>query len=598
MASLYSSVREIARSLWALKPHLRGGRWLVAAVTVTSLLAVLMESIGVGLLVPLLSLLLGGEGARPMRPILWMQEMLPGRSSAFYTIAFCAAIVLMIVAKNAVLYLSTLLAVRFQRRISCNLRNDLFERIHSADLTLFESHKAGELANTLFFETERTLKFIEALQHFSQRLAMGLFYFLALFLISSKLTVLAVLLALIIGRSMFFLHRRLLRSGQEITRTNQELSAVASESFGGVRVIRSTHSLDRVLAKFSTLLNEKGRAEESAARSHALLVPMAEVLAVAGAMFIVGWAYIFLVKPRLILPSHLLGFGFILLRLLPLLSQLYGAQGHLLFMADGVRRVRDWLEKPVHPRRPFGNLGLDCLKQEIRIENLTYCYPDGRKALDDVSIRIPAGSTVALVGPSGSGKSTLSSILLRFRTPTGGRILVDGVDFWEFSSESWHRNVGIVEQEAFLFNDTLFANIAFGFPAVDEASVKHAVEVTNLTDVIAAMPDGLQTLVGERGTMLSGGQRQRLAIARALVRNPRILILDEATSALDNISEREVQLALENATSGRTVIVIAHRLSTIRNADHIVVMDSGRVIEQGTWEELSAREGMFARLNR
>jgi len=210
-------------------------------------------------------------------------------------------------------------------------------------------------------------------------------------------------------------------------------------------------------------------------------------------------------------------------------------------------------------------------------------------------MEIPAGKTIALVGESGSGKSTIASLLLRFRAPTEGTIEVDGIDYWEFSPATWHQNVAVVEQEAFLFHDTLANNIGYGFPDVTRDAIRLAVNRAHLDDVVTRLPDGLETIVGERGTMLSGGQRQRLAIARALVRDPKILILDEATSALDSISEKQVQAAIRDAQEGRTVVVIAHRLSTIRHADHIVVLSQGRVVEQGTWEELENLNGTFSR---
>ncbi len=296
------------------------------------------------------------------------------------------------------------------------------------------------------------------------------------------------------------------------------------------------------------------------------------------------------------LPSHLAGFGFILLRLLPLVNQVYGLLGTLIYLAPGVREVDKWLTAPDFPQHEFGEREFKTVEKEIRFHNLCYTYENGTEALKDISFTIPAGKTVALVGPSGSGKSTLATLLLRFRQPSAGQITVDGEDYWSYSPASWHQRVAVVEQEAFLFHDTLASNISYGYDHCTEADIKQAVADVFLDDVISELPEGLKTVVGERGTLLSGGQRQRLAIARALVRQPRIMILDEATSALDNISERQVQAALERATTGRTVLVIAHRLSTIRNADHIVVMEAGQVAEQGTWDELVARKGLFEKL--
>jgi ABC-type multidrug transport system fused ATPase/permease subunit len=275
---------------------------------------------------------------------------------------------------------------------------------------------------------------------------------------------------------------------------------------------------------------------------------------------------------------------------------MYGLQGYLLYLASGAIEVESWLQSPQHPKRPFGADRFEEFNTEIRFEDVSFGYANGREALKHISFSVPKGSTVALVGPSGSGKSTVASLLLRFRRPTDGRILVDGRDYWDFSAESWHRAVAIVEQDAFLFHDTMANNIGYGLDGVTKEALGRAVRLAHLEDLVNSLPAGLDTVVGERGTMLSGGQRQRLAIARALVRDPMILILDEATSALDTVSESEVQAALSEAQQGRTALVIAHRLSTVRHADHIVVLDEGRVVQQGTWDELARNPGVFARL--
>ena len=298
------------------------------------------------------------------------------------------------------------------------------------------------------------------------------------------------------------------------------------------------------------------------------------------------------------LSSYLLAYGFMLLRLLPLLNQLYGLQGHLLYLAGGVREVQVWLDTPVYPERPFGTRVYTPVRDAVRFERVSYTYPNGATALQDVEFSVPTGQTVAIVGSSGSGKSTLAALLLRFRAPTHGSITVDGVDYWEYSPESWHRATALVEQDAFLFHGTLRENIVYGFDRATPAALQRAIDVANLSDVVAQLPQGLETLVGERGAMVSGGQRQRIAIARAVIRDPSILILDEATSHLDSVSEQLVQQALLNASRGRTTIVIAHRLSTIREADKLIVLEHGRLVEEGSWEVLEGAGGAFQRLLR
>jgi ATP-binding cassette, subfamily B, bacterial MsbA len=596
MRTAIKSTIEVLQRLWRLRPHLRGGRHLILAVICASFLATMLESIGVGLLVPLLSLLLEGEEVAPMRPILKMQEWLPGNSTSFYVAIFCLLVLVAIVGKNVVLFLSQALGARLKKRTLVNLRNALFTKLQSAPLSLFEQRTPGELTNVCFNETARTNLAIDYLLLIIQRSSMAMLYLAMLCFISWPLTLLTLCLGILIGFSVGFLQRKLSSRGKEVSDNNQEVLSCLQDSFGGIRVVRATNSQQREIDRFHASNLKQATTDEKVTRYNSLMAPLGEIIAVTGAMLIVALAYWFFVSTGKMRAPHLAGFGFILLRLLPLINQLYGLLGTLVFLAPGVREVETWLTAPDFPLRPFGSKEFTEVKTAIRLEHLSFTYENGTEAIKDVSFTIPAGRTVALVGPSGSGKSTLATLLLRLRQPTKGSLTVDGTDYWDFTAASWHQRVSVVEQEAFLFHDTLAANISYGHETCTKDDIQKAVQDVSLEDMISELPDGLDTIVGERGNLLSGGQRQRLAIARTLVRKPAIMILDEATSALDNIAERQVQAALERARAGRTVVVIAHRLSTIRNADHIVVMQQGRVAEQGTWEELVARKGLFEKL--
>ncbi len=570
----------------------------LAAVLASSLFVMVFEGAGVGLLVPLLSLLLGGENATPMRPLQWLEGQLPGHSPAFYVAVICAAIVVAIAAKNTAAYIAQVIAADLKKRISVTLRDALFRRLHSADLDLFDRSPGGEIANVFLVETYRVALAIDVLVATLQRSSIGLFYLSALCYISWPLTLLVVALAAAIGGVLAFVYRRITSAGVELTELNHRIASLLTQSFAGVRIVRATNSQTQVIADFHALSIAQARAEERSTHASSLLFPLTETLAVVGAMLIVCCAYIFFVRPGHMLSSYLLAYGFMLLRLLPLLNQLYGLQGHLLYLAGGVREVQVWLDTPQYPERAFGTRVYTPIRDALRFERVSFTYPNGASALKDVEFSVPVGQTVAIVGSSGSGKSTLAAILLRFRTPTRGCITVDGIDYWDFSPESWHRATALVEQDAFLFHGTLRENIVYGFDGATPAAIQRAIDVANLSDVVAALPQGLDTLVGERGAMVSGGQRQRIAIARAVIRDPSILILDEATSHLDTVSEQLVQQALTNASRGRTTIVIAHRLSTIREADKLIVLEQGRLVEEGTWEALEAGGGAFHRLLR
>jgi len=589
---------EFALVVRRLRPFLKSERVRLAAVLASSLFVMIFEGAGVGLLVPLLSLLLGGENATPMRPLQWLERQLPGHSPAFYVVVICAAIVVAIAAKNVAAYVAQVLAADLKKRVSLTLRDALFRRLHTADLDVFDRSPGGEIANVFLVETYRVTLAIDVLVATLQRSSIGLFYLCALCYISWELTLLVLALAGAIGSVLAFVYRRISSAGVELTELNHRIASLLTQSFAGVRIVRATNSQAQVIADFHALSAAQARAEERSTHASSLLFPLTETLAVVGAMLIVCCAYIFYVRTGHMLSSYLLAYGFMLLRLLPLLNQLYGLQGHLLYLAGGVREVQAWLDTPTYPVRAFGTRVYTPLRDALRFERVSYTYPNGATALTEVDFSVPVGNTVAIVGSSGSGKSTLAALLLRFRTPTRGCITVDGVDYWDYSPESWHRATALVEQDAFLFHGTLRENIVYGFEGATPAAIQRAVDVANLADVVAQLPQGLDTLVGERGAMVSGGQRQRIAIARAVIRDPSILILDEATSHLDVVSEQLVQQALMNASRGRTTIVIAHRLSTIREADTLIVLEQGSVVEQGTWEALEAAGGAFQRLLR
>ena len=598
MKAWLQQLAELRKILAFLRPYLIKQPFLLAAVLVSALFVMLFEGFGVGLLVPLLNLLLGGERATPMRPLQWLERTLPGHSPAFYIGSIAVTIVLSVALKNVAFYTSLVLAARLKRRIAVSLRDDLFERLHRADLDLFDRLPGGDLANVFLVETYRTTVAIDAMLALIQRTSIAAFYVVALFFLSWPLTALVVVLAAALGSALSFVYARLKTTGVELTDLNHRMAGMLGQSFSGVRIVRATHSQDREIQQFHELNEAQAGAEERSAEALSLLFPITETLAVAGGMVIVTCAYIFLVRPGYMLSSYLLAYGFVLLRLLPLLNQLYGLHGHLAYLAGGIHEVKRWLDTPYFPERPFGTATFGGLSDSLSFEHVSYRYPNGKVALDDIHIAVPVGQTIAIVGSSGAGKSTLANILLRLRAPSAGRVTADGRDCWEFTAESWHRATALVEQDAFLFHGSLRENIVFGCDDVGEDALARAIADAHLSDVVSTLPDGLETLVGERGAMVSGGQRQRIAIARALLRNPSILILDEATSHLDAVSERLVQQALHNASRGRTTIIIAHRLSTIRDADRLIVLEHGRIVEEGTWDTLAAGGGAFERLMR
>jgi subfamily B ATP-binding cassette protein MsbA len=291
--------------------------------------------------------------------------------------------------------------------------------------------------------------------------------------------------------------------------------------------------------------------------------------------------------------SNLLTFFFVLFRLVPMIQDVNGVLAFLNTQAGAVENIKDLLKSQNKAYFKNGYLKFDGIQKAIDIEAVNFGYEPNHLVLKDITLTIEKGKMTALVGASGGGKTTLADLLARFHEPTNGRILLDGLDFQKFEINSLRWKMAIVGQKSFIFNTSIRHNIAYGTPLATEEEIIEAARLANALEFIQKLPQGFDTIIGADGMQLSGGQQQRIAIARALVRNPEILILDEPTSALDAITEQVIQELLDKFTIGRTVIVIAHRLSTVAKADKVVVIEQGKIMEQGSYQDLIQQQGKF-----
>jgi ABC-type multidrug transport system fused ATPase/permease subunit len=555
--------------------RLPASRGRIAGTVLLFVASGVLEGSTVGLLVPLLALMTSpGADVQRLVPLAgaWLARRDPHTTMVILGLGILALTAL----KNLLSICATASSGVLRARAAFELRRQLLERILGAPPATMERYTTGEITDVVVGEAYRVNRVFDACVAIVQRSIIALSYLLMMLILSWQLTVVAMAIGIAVSAMLRQLGRRTLRHGREVSRTSAQLARQVAEVVGGLRVIRTTSSHASFSGAFAVHSRNQTRADTGSSLGQAISQGAIETLGVAGALVLLTVAVTVWRTAGTLDVPRFLAFGFGLVRLLPAISVVYAALGIVTATVGSVERVLGWLDFPGYPTRPFGRARIPALADGIRFENVGLTYSDGHEALRALSFHLPAGETLAILGPSGSGKSTLASIVLRLREPTTGRVLFDGVDHWEFSPEAFHRAVGFVEQEPFLFNLSIAENVACGRPGIDRTAIGRALDLVQLRDLIERLPHGIDTVVAERGATLSGGQRQRLAIARAVVLDPQILVLDEPTSALDPETEAEVIRAMHAASAGRTTLIITHRPATFRFATRRLDLATGR----------------------
>jgi ATP-binding cassette, subfamily B, bacterial MsbA len=474
------------------------------------------------------------------------------------------------------------------------MRNDMFDRVLDARLALFFEQNATTLSNTVVFEVQNGSTLLVNAVMGLVKDAVSLVALLAyLFYLNWELTLIVFLIVPGVAWLMRTVSRRLYRIARTAQTATNDLAYVVEENVLAARVVRLHGAQSAQATRFASLGSALRRLAMKTAVASASITPLTHLMAAAALSAVISIA---LWQSRGgITVGTFAAFITAMLMLIAPIKRLSEVASPISRGLAAVQRARDLIEHT--PPESGGTYATDRADGRIALENVTVRYRDeGDAALEDISLAIEPGQIVALVGPSGSGKTTLANLLPRFVEPTGGRVCLDAHDVGDWQLDALRRQFALVSQDVVMFNDTLAVNITLG-SAPDGRRVRECVAAANLDDLVASLPDGVDTVVGHNAVALSGGQRQRLAIARALYKNAPVLILDEATSALDTASERQVQEALQRLMAGRTTLIIAHRLSTIEHADRVVVLERGRIVESGSHAELLGRGGLYAQLH-
>jgi subfamily B ATP-binding cassette protein MsbA len=509
----------------------------------------------------------------------------------------CLTIMVVFLTKNIFLYMKNYFMTVVQFHLITEMRNRLYKHFNALSLSYFDQKKSGELTSIVINDVANLRRALGTSFHQLLVEPINLLAFIILlFIISWKLALLSIIILPIAGLTILSIGRSIRRKSKRTAAMIAGITNIITETLSSIRVVKAFAMEGYEVQRFFKETHHYFQLILRRAKLRLLASPITETLGVMIGVLLLWVGGIEVLSGEGLTPEDFLRFILLLFAMMDPLRKLSKVNVSLQAGAASAERIFSILDTEPNIVDKTDSVKIDSFEKQIMFNNVSFKYEFNDTVLKDISFEIEKGSVVALVGSSGAGKSTLADLIPRFYDVDKGGITIDGHDIRDLSLNSLRRLMGIVTQETLLFNDTVRANIAYGQKDVNDEQVIPAAKAANALEFINELSEGFDTVIGEKGVKLSGGQRQRLAIARAIMKNPPILILDEATSALDTESERLVQEALETLIVDRTVLVIAHRLSTVTNADKIILLDKGEIKEMGTHNELMEKKGLYSNL--
>ena len=599
---------------WRILSYARPFRQFVGPYFLTSLLASLFGLLNLTLIQPLLNVLFDEKVQ-----VVITSPPVPRFKVAYFTDLFhyyfaqtaitygkygalqfvCGTIIVSVLLANIFRYLSVRTIETFKAHTVAKLRQAVFDNAVGLSLSFFSNERKGDLISRITTDVQEVEGSVgRGFSALFKEVFLLIFMFITLFLFSVKLTLFTLVIIPLSGILIGSLAKKLKESASEVQQRLSNIISLLDETFGGIRVVKGFNAEQFITKRFIAENQGYRRSVLSMVYRQEIAPPLSEFMgiSVVAGILLYGGSMVLSEQSELS-AADFVTYIVIFSQVLRPAKEISNAVGGIQRGIASGERILQLIDTPIAVTDRPNAQTLKTFSQAIEIKNVWFEYEAGTPVLQDISFKIPKGQTVALVGSSGGGKSTIADLIPRFYDPTQGQILMDNIDLRDLTTTSLRNLMGIVTQESILFNDSIFNNISFGSNAT-EAEIMAAAKIANAHEFIVEQPEGYQTVIGDRGTKLSGGQRQRLSIARAILKNPPILILDEATSALDTESEKLVQEALTNLMKNRTTLVIAHRLSTIQHADQILVINNGQIVERGTHAELLARnEGFYRKLS-